>query len=667
MSKRSVEQEPERRVEMVGTYEAPPSPGEPPAEDELRCAERLVVEGERAGLDDLEMGMRLGDVVRICFARQAWAEAVPPLTRLLALNRAQGDDRPEVATVLSSLATARYALGAHNEAAQLWEESLAIRERWLVPNHFMIARSAENLAEARVAQGRMDEALGLLRRALSIWQQTLPPSDPTVRAIRTKIGDLQLLSSQELPGRGPAAPRSSSASPAGAPARAASYAREPMGAHGVQLGLEGRTDSPDLADAHRAPSPRASSADPPGGVTAPAPAVVPESVRASAVSLRRPDEALPPAESELAAAVAPLFIAPAGPRAPSVPSGGPTSSPFLVDLDAPEAELPEAVDLAEPEQVPVARNWLQLGRALAVSAPESSLEFPADMHEEPGVAARRAARVPRAGGAAAVIILIAIFAAYRLAGSDSPVAEASGAAPASRHATSAAAMVPPSASVVRQTSAGTVVPTAGRRATSPARVVPDETETVPRGSARERDASGDETAGRGSRAATTGRGSLKSVPAMSAQLADAMKAVESTTVVGSDSAVRQMLYGRALGLPTEADLATSRPSAPVKAPAEDTRDMKPAMLVPGGTQPVFPFQLLSENAAGTVVIEVLVDATGHVDARRARVVRSDNPLFTAAVLRALPTMRFVPAEAHGQKVAQLLQVPFRFDRTAARP
>jgi hypothetical protein len=73
MSKSSVNQGPDRRLEMVGsTGAAGPAP-EPAIEDELRRAERLVVEGERAGLDDLEMGMRLGDMVRICFARQAWA------------------------------------------------------------------------------------------------------------------------------------------------------------------------------------------------------------------------------------------------------------------------------------------------------------------------------------------------------------------------------------------------------------------------------------------------------------------------------------------------------------------------------------------------------------------------------------------------------------------
>jgi TonB family protein len=98
---------------------------------------------------------------------------------------------------------------------------------------------------------------------------------------------------------------------------------------------------------------------------------------------------------------------------------------------------------------------------------------------------------------------------------------------------------------------------------------------------------------------------------------------------------------------------------------EEVQDMKPAMLAPGGVQPVFPFQLLSENVTGSVVVEVLVDATGHADVNTARVVRSSHPLFTAAVMRALPTMRFVPAEAHGQKVAQRIEVPFRFDRKTA--
>ena len=59
--------------------------------------------------------------------------------------------------------------GRLGEAEAECRESLAIRERWLVPNHFMIARSVENLADARVAQGRMDEALGLLLLDEAEW------------------------------------------------------------------------------------------------------------------------------------------------------------------------------------------------------------------------------------------------------------------------------------------------------------------------------------------------------------------------------------------------------------------------------------------------------------------------------------------------------------------
>ena len=91
------------------------------------------------------------------------------------------------------------------------------------------------------------------------------------------------------------------------------------------------------------------------------------------------------------------------------------------------------------------------------------------------------------------------------------------------------------------------------------------------------------------------------------------------------------------------------------------------MLVPGTAQPLFPFQLLSENVTGDVVVELLVEPSGRADVSTARVVRSSHPLFTAAVMRVLPTMRFVPAEANGQRVAQRIEVPFRFDRKAAGP
>ena len=44
-----------------------------------------------------------------------------------------------------------------------------------------------------------------------------------------------------------------------------------------------------------------------------------------------------------------------------------------------------------------------------------------------------------------------------------------------------------------------------------------------------------------------------------------------------------------------------------------------------------------------------------------KVLRSTNDLFTDAVARALPNMKFYAAQVGGRPVKQLVQMPFRFD------
>ena len=61
------------------------------------------------------------------------------------------------------------------------------------------------------------------------------------------------------------------------------------------------------------------------------------------------------------------------------------------------------------------------------------------------------------------------------------------------------------------------------------------------------------------------------------------------------------------------------------------------------------------NAGHTVVNE-----QGRAEESSIRFLRSDNQLFEEAVRDALPRMRFIPAEAGGKKVRQLVQMPFVF-------
>ena len=146
---------------------------------------------------DPDFGILVNDLARLCLKQSAHAVAEPLLLRLLAMKRSKGDDHPEVATVLASLAAVRQALGRHESAEQLWRRVLDIRERTLAPNHFGLATALERLAESCSARGKIGEALGLLQRALTIRELTFGAGNPSLRVSRDRIADLQLQASED--------------------------------------------------------------------------------------------------------------------------------------------------------------------------------------------------------------------------------------------------------------------------------------------------------------------------------------------------------------------------------------------------------------------------------------------------------------------------------------
>jgi TonB family protein len=139
----------------------------------------------------------LNDVTRLSLKQSAHVVAEPLLLRLLEIKRSKGEDHPEVATVLASLATVRQALGRHESAEQLWRRVLEIRERTLAPNHFAVATALEHLAEACAARGKLGEALELFKRAQTIRELTLGAGHSSLRVSRDRIADLQLQAAED--------------------------------------------------------------------------------------------------------------------------------------------------------------------------------------------------------------------------------------------------------------------------------------------------------------------------------------------------------------------------------------------------------------------------------------------------------------------------------------
>jgi hypothetical protein len=114
---------------------------------------------------------------------------------------------------------------------------------------------------------------------------------------------------------------------------------------------------------------------------------------------------------------------------------------------------------------------------------------------------------------------------------------------------------------------------------------------------------------------------------------------------------------------------------------------KQAAMAPGNPPPRYPAEHIGTGDSALVRVQVVIDTTGYADMTTVRVLGSPPPAFARAVIAALPTYRFYPAEVGGglpsrcntrpdgvrecsggrpgKKVRQLLEIPFRFQPPAA--
>lgn len=168
------------------------------AESLFREALRVIEQASAdAGANDDELPLVLRELSRLYIQRAEFKRAEAPLVRLLAITEAHGEDRPEVATVLASLAAVRHALGDYSSAEQLYRQALNTRERTLAPNHITTAATMESLAETCAARGRFAEAVSLCNRALASRETTLGADDASLHVARARIADLQLEAAEE--------------------------------------------------------------------------------------------------------------------------------------------------------------------------------------------------------------------------------------------------------------------------------------------------------------------------------------------------------------------------------------------------------------------------------------------------------------------------------------
>jgi protein TonB len=85
-----------------------------------------------------------------------------------------------------------------------------------------------------------------------------------------------------------------------------------------------------------------------------------------------------------------------------------------------------------------------------------------------------------------------------------------------------------------------------------------------------------------------------------------------------------------------------------------------ASALPGNMGPEYPSALRAAGVEGEVVAQFVVSTKGRAEPGSIRVVSATNELFSAAVKRALPRMRFAPALIGRKPVPQFVQQLFVF-------
>ncbi len=80
--------------------------------------------------------------------------------------------------------------------------------------------------------------------------------------------------------------------------------------------------------------------------------------------------------------------------------------------------------------------------------------------------------------------------------------------------------------------------------------------------------------------------------------------------------------------------------------------------VRGNSAPRYPDQLRRQGIEGAVLVSFVVDTAGVPN--MFEVIAASHEQFRTSVLAALTSARFVPAQINGNKVKQLVQMPFTF-------
>ena len=115
-----------------------------------------------------------------------------------------------------------------------------------------------------------------------------------------------------------------------------------------------------------------------------------------------------------------------------------------------------------------------------------------------------------------------------------------------------------------------------------------------------------------------------------------------------------------------ASVAAAPVAAPAAAPAAapkpilEFKVVKGAAVAPGSPRPAYPDSLRRAGVEGEVLTQFVVDQEGKPLAGSMKVLKPADAAFVQAVRDVFPSLRFTAPEVDGNRVRQLVQVPFVF-------
>jgi TonB family protein len=589
--------------------------------------------------DDPRIVLVLNDLVRLCLSESAYTLAEPLLIGLLDLKESKGEERPEVATVLASLAVVRQAVGQHESAEKLWRRVVEIRERTLPPNHIAITSALEHLASACAARGNVAEALPLLQRAHTIRALTLGAEHASLRFSRERMADLQL-QAQEFADLDAGTDTGWSDHVVPKPPQKLREFVPPVPIPEESIASHSGTSREELREFVPA-------------ATIPKEKIASDSATLTPILER--DVSPPPAKE--AAAERSIVLAVNGSRFD--PYGRVVNGPATSDLPlSPEAIIPFGDLLPRlRQQLEIADRYESMtarGKSIVTGArQELRKRYNAVLV---GLGVLGLLFVAQAASSSTASMRAGLFTDVRAGRSQSQLAVTAIPAAVSARAIAAADSTPTKTSLVASATDGTVSPTdetppdkpaeAGEAATKRSR---DRAERTSKSESRERENSEVGLP----RTCRSRRARRNCVPEQSI-----LARVDS--VAGAVAAKVRQVSVEPSTVPV---FNAANPSRPASDNAGSYATPLPAQLIGSVPTPEYPSELTDRN--GEVRVRFNVDTNGRPIMSTLKVLRSSDPLFSAAVRKVVPQMQFDPARTGGvdpRPTVDAVEIPFRFVR-----